>query len=132
MAILDGVPGLEDQILVDGQPLVEYNDEDDSGIDSGLKTVSKFVEATSEKQFSIKYMIDRTFPYRTQNILIEVFVDGRRLRGKLPSIEKVMRGTTAIIDAHKFATSNQWFERKFRFSKLSISEWNVVIFGDRL
>jgi hypothetical protein len=52
MAILDAVPALEFQILVDGQPLPEYENEEEPQDED---TVTKYIEAQSGKEFASKY-----------------------------------------------------------------------------
>ncbi|KUJ24190.1 uncharacterized protein LY89DRAFT_727226 [Mollisia scopiformis] len=48
MAILEGVPGVEVCILVDGNALPKYHDEDETA-EHAIKLVSNFVEAISDK-----------------------------------------------------------------------------------
>jgi len=61
MAVLDGLPGLEVFVCIDGQPIQEYNDDEEEEVAQtpvaeyqAAKTVSKFVESISDKEFSIQ------------------------------------------------------------------------------
>lgn len=63
MAILAGVPGLKVEILVNGEPLREYDeDRDEDDEPSEPNTITKYVEVVSGAEFQIKYTFKRPFP----------------------------------------------------------------------
>jgi hypothetical protein len=49
MAISDKMPGLQTEVLVDGRPLREYEDDE-----AEPGTISKYIEACSDKEFVLK------------------------------------------------------------------------------
>lgn len=60
MAILNSLPGLEVFAYIDGEPLEEYNDDEEEELEETLvtehqaaSTVSKYVESASDKEFYI-------------------------------------------------------------------------------
>jgi hypothetical protein len=49
MAISDKMPGLQTEVLVDGRPLREYEDDE-----AEPDTISKYIEACSDKELVLK------------------------------------------------------------------------------
>lgn len=122
MAIIDGVPGLEVQILVDGEPLIEYDDEDEPGVHdgSGRKTISKFVEARSGAEFVIKCSFDAVNPYKTNDLQIAVYIDGKYMDDRVLYARQIQAPYISRLSGHRYRTGSQFFQRKFSFSELSI------------
>lgn len=70
MAILNELPGIEVAICVDDQPLQEHEDEDDHeaapgpvGAYQASKTVFKYIEAVTDKEFSIKFAVKAGYQF---------------------------------------------------------------------
>ncbi|ESZ92160.1 hypothetical protein SBOR_7455 [Sclerotinia borealis F-4128] len=94
MAILDSLPGIEVTICVDGEPLLEYeNNEDDIeiGIDEGVDedvtkhqrsvTVKNYIESTAGSFFGIQCSVEDSYRYTGDctEIGFHQIVDGIRL-----------------------------------------------------
>ncbi|KAF8860115.1 hypothetical protein BDZ45DRAFT_649240 [Acephala macrosclerotiorum] len=85
MAILDKVPGLEVTFCVDGMPLEEYDDDEELTLGKPgaigeyqvARTVSKYVEALSDKEFSINVKMDSSFSFDCPSIATPINVDGK-------------------------------------------------------
>jgi len=125
MAVIDDIAGLKVEIVVGGQPLPEYDDDEDyEGNDAmrGQNSTSKYVEAISHAKFSIKYTFDSTFPYRVDDMAIAVYVDGKYVDSHVRRYAEFQHGYIAIFTGHRYQIGNQWFERELSFAKLSISE----------
>lgn len=80
MAVLDSVPGLAVSVLVDGNALQEYPDDEEAArlasLPEGIKTVPVFVEAVSEKEFVVRLSVDESFRLSSPVLIFDVIVDG--------------------------------------------------------
>src|ERR1700759_106583 len=85
MAVLDSLEGIEVTVCVDGQALRDYNDDEieaKSGPFSAhqaSKTVSKYIEATTGKEFSIKIVVRDLAKIDCPALNFQVNVDGMRV-----------------------------------------------------
>ena len=85
MAVIDEVPGVEVSILIDGQPVEEYEDTDEK-VNGPLasKTVVKYIEVISDTEFTISFAVLPAFweYIRTgYDLCFEATVDGQRVGG---------------------------------------------------
>ncbi len=87
MAVLDGLPGLEVLVCMDGQPLEEYDDDEEEAIadtpiaeHQAAKTISKFVESVSEKEFSIRILLRSPFVMDYDSLKSPIYIDGKWCR----------------------------------------------------
>lgn len=72
MAVLDSVPGLVVEVIVDGQPVEEYPDQDNAHQESKKK--SMYTEARSHSHFAVKC----TFSTRIrERFSVELYIDGK-------------------------------------------------------
>jgi hypothetical protein len=82
MAVLDGLEGIEVSVCVHGQALHEYEDNDleaepgDVGAYQASKTVSKYLEAVTDKEFSIKIVVKDPYEMDCPTLGFQVKVDG--------------------------------------------------------
>ena len=127
MAIISEVEGLNVQVLVNGQPLVEYDDDEEVGDENNgiQKTTTKYIEAISDAEFTIRYTFDKTFVHKGNDIDVEVYMDGQYMEGHIRRSPELQSGCLATVTGHRYRQGNQWFERKFSFSKLSIGECGI-------
>jgi hypothetical protein len=82
MAVLKGLEGIEVTICVDGQALQEYND-DEIEVQAGAvgayqasKTVSKYIEAATGKEFAIKVTVKSPYKMDCPTLGFPCGVDG--------------------------------------------------------
>jgi len=121
MAILDAVPGLNVQVLIRGQPLTEYDDdEEDHNTEESWKSTTKYVEAVSDQGFTIRYTFDRTFAYKGTDLAVQAYMDGTHMIDHIKRTAELQYGTFADMTGHRYQQGKQWYEKKFSFSKLSI------------
>lgn len=104
MAVLRG---LKVTIEVDGEALQEYDEEDDFGDDDQYDedqdadynpdpdSVTKYVEARSDKAFAIIVKIKRCFEYLTDVLVFEFLLDGKPVDGRFIH-EKTLRQRRAV------------------------------------
>ncbi|EGP82883.1 uncharacterized protein MYCGRDRAFT_96993 [Zymoseptoria tritici IPO323] len=76
MAITGAAPGISAIILVDGEPLKEYID---NTIEDGDDTVTRFVEALSDKNFRILLQVEKGTEITRAAVSFAIFVDGESL-----------------------------------------------------
>ncbi|KFY08056.1 hypothetical protein V492_06572 [Pseudogymnoascus sp. VKM F-4246] len=85
MAVIDAVPGLEISVCINGQPVNEYEDSGEE-IDGPLasKTVVKYIEATSDTEFTIKGTVRPAFDEHRQtrdDLFVSAMIDGKWVDG---------------------------------------------------
>jgi hypothetical protein len=88
MAILDQIPGLEISIVVDGNDLLEYPDEDEDIQSLDLhsaesKTVRRFVESTSDKEFAILLKLVPPYIMDSESLIFKISIDGKRMTNQI-------------------------------------------------
>ena len=102
MAVLDSVPGLEVQILVDDEPLDEFEDTDHPATPD---TVTKYIAAETGKQFELRYAFDQT--PTDEGVLCQVSTDNNDWHGnhlldtrKYPGfISKILGRAVSFVDS---------------------------------
>jgi hypothetical protein len=117
MAVLNSVPGLEVKIVVNGEPLQEYVDNED---ELAPNTVLKYVEATSGAEFTVQYTITSEFTYN-HDMSLRVYVDGVRAVSNVRRSTKDVRGT-CVFEERRSGGGEDLFLRKFAFSELTIGK----------
>jgi hypothetical protein len=81
MAVLNGLEGIEVTVCVDGQALREYNDDEVEaqpgvvGAHQASKTVSKWIEADTGKDFVIKMGVKSPYQMDCPTLSFKVQVD---------------------------------------------------------
>ncbi|KAJ8066199.1 hypothetical protein OCU04_005284 [Sclerotinia nivalis] len=132
MVVLDKLPNLDVTIQLNGAEVQEYNDDEEVEVGSGpagkyqaLRTVSRYIEAIDGGEFSIKCSASPQFKMDAPNLRIDVLVDGNPSHSILfrpGQIEqhRIIEGPTTFHPSSKNGPG-RWTLRKFRFSKLDIS-----------
>ena len=115
MAILNGI---KVAIVVNGQELKEYDDEDDCNDDQN--SVSKYVEATSDAEFGI--MTSATWYQCTSDaVKMDIYLDGKYVQNFI--FRKGVAGRTRSWQYNckgaKRFDGNQWESRPFRFVEIT-------------
>jgi hypothetical protein len=126
MAVLDDIPGLDVRIHVNGSPLVEYDDDDS---EPAPKKVTKYIEAISGARFDVQYEFKESFRAK-DGIVAEVYVDGKWMTGSVFKACDVY-GRHAI-SSRKERVGNEYYERPFTFSQLSIGRGRKAFIGKRI
>ena len=115
-------PGLNVEIMVDGQPLKEYNDIDEKP--SPPNTVTKYIEAQTDANFAVWVRIDETFHFPVGDIGIEASVDGRVLeRSRLRAMYMFCPLGTAIFGPTVELSPGTNVLHKLRFSVLQFGKF---------
>jgi hypothetical protein len=111
MAKFDDVPGLKAEVLVDGEPLQEYDDDD---VESDM--ITKYIEALSDKDFVLRFTFDMDLT-ADHGVEVQVDIDGDRCRVAYRP-EKLHK--PCHKSGRSFLKNGQRFERNFRFTALNI------------
>ncbi|KAL3425107.1 hypothetical protein PVAG01_04388 [Phlyctema vagabunda] len=94
MAIFDFVPGIEVTVCVDGQPLPEFDDDDDSAKLAqahspqsleeycAKRTVSRYVQSIDDKDFTVRCEIRPPYQMDCPGLAIFLEVDHRHIDGR--------------------------------------------------
>jgi hypothetical protein len=143
MAILDSIPGLEVFVCVDGEPLEEYDDDDDGKGEvehtqvaeyQAARTVGKFVESVSDKEFSIRINLQTSFVMDCASLLFAIGIDRKyrlvpvlaksdfpqSVQGSrvLSRVTRYIQGVPAVAQGIEERESLH----KFKFSKIDTSK----------
>ncbi|KAL5425427.1 hypothetical protein PMIN04_002607 [Paraphaeosphaeria minitans] len=114
MAVIQGLPGVQVEVVVDGNPLKEYDDPDSPGAPDAATT---YIEAKSGKNFEINAILDKHLP-TGHDVSARVSVDGLRVRRRYIARHK--------IESSFILTTKGAMDRIGRFSKLSLFRFSDV------
>jgi len=132
MAVLDGLPGIKVEVRINGEPLVEYDDDEeykpqdeDIPEDRRAKTVSKYIESQTDQEFTINLTLERPYEYDCDGLEFHTYIDGIRAQAVLlRRLEyKPHKGIhhTVIGFSSTDAVTLIKTTRPFKFSKLETS-----------
>lgn len=117
MAIHPDFPGLVAEVVVDGKPLREYDDDGQAA----PKTVTKYVEVVSDANFGVRCTFPKDF-FLCGEHQFKVIVDGVEIEGSAPVR---LLGSGILIwcmDRASRRTVNGSYTQKLRFSQLTLGK----------
>jgi len=132
MAVLDALEGIEVTICVDGQALHEYNDDEIEaqagavGAHQASKTVSKYIEAATGKEFAIKTAIKSPYKMDCPTLSFLCTVDGMKVCNRIlrktnyksaSGFETVVKGLRHDLGG----VSERSFIKPFQFAEIKTS-----------
>jgi hypothetical protein len=132
MAVLNHLEGIEVAICVDGQALHEYNDDGIEaqagavGAHQASKTVSKYIEAATGKEFAIKVTVKSPYKMDYPTLYILYKVDGMEVSNfylrktayePASGFERVVRG----LEHNLGGLSKRCSIRHFQFAEIKTS-----------
>lgn len=115
MAVLDALPGIEVEILVDGEPLKEYADE---GLEDDPKSVKCYIEAVTGKGFQVQLKVSKGTQITRQAMNFHTYVDGNFANGKTILARKFQDRDYAISSKGRPVGLNQ--VQDYCFSELEM------------
>ncbi|KAF1830663.1 hypothetical protein BDW02DRAFT_633451 [Decorospora gaudefroyi] len=128
MAVTEAHPRVRVSVQVHGVPLEEYNDDEES---ASPNSVTKYIEAQSGAEFSIKAEVTRPFPSHT--ILMNIYLDGKNTIGRyLEAYTFVGTSHVSCVEGVKQHTGNKSLLQKFCFLELNIDDSHVPAGSDNL
>ncbi|KAL5403582.1 hypothetical protein PMIN03_009765 [Paraphaeosphaeria minitans] len=75
MAVIEAVPYVSVQVLANGTPFPEFDDDDDAG-NNTANSITKYIEVTTGEAFSIQYRTKPAFVPK-HNFSVSMYVDGK-------------------------------------------------------
>jgi hypothetical protein len=141
MAILNSLPGLEVFVCIDGEPLEEYNDNEEEEVEETLvaehqaaSTVSKYVESASDKEFYINIVLGTSFKMDCETLMAPIKIDGKFIietvfvRKSFPNsiqgpriLSTISRNVQGVVVPAP-GNQEQDLVQKFKFTKIDTSE----------
>jgi hypothetical protein len=120
MAIIEAIPGIEVQVVVDGQPLQEYRAPPDDD-DDDHKQVTRYVIAQPGKHFAVyvRRAPHCKFGAPKWDVNIRMKLDGLPVRGRFLNRNQVEK--VATLDGVDQETKpGKWVKRNFVFSAIEL------------
>jgi hypothetical protein len=132
MAVLNGLEGIEVTICVDGQALHEYNDGEVEaqagavGAYQASKTVSKYIEAATGKEYAIKVTVKSPYKMDCPTLSFYCKVDGMAVGGKLlqKTVYKSASGFEMVVNGLEHNLGGFYkrcFIQHFKFAEIKTS-----------
>ena len=116
MAIATTSPNIKVEILTNGVPLKEYDDEDEQAVP---KAVTKYIESQSGAEFSIRCAL--TKPWPDCSLMFDFHIDGKWVCGVFfeeHTFKKHMQ--QSLTEGKHSSKDGAWLLEKFSFSELKI------------
>ena len=110
--------GLEVRIEVGGTPLEEYNDDEATQDEN---TITRYVEAQSNQEFVIGFLVPKAFKFTSPSLVFEPFIDGNEVGGHLIGPEDVTESEGTYEEKKKgidVKKNKQWCLKHFAFKDL--------------
>jgi hypothetical protein len=114
-------PGLNVEVIVDGQSLQEYDEIDEGPV--APNTVTKYIEARSNAYFAVRVRINDDFPFPASDLELKAKIDQQHVSRGLIAAKYLFdpRGNFAEGKKVHLSASNDVLH-KFRFIALDLGE----------
>jgi hypothetical protein len=117
MAVLPECPGLRVEVLTQGRPLQEYDDDEE---DLSPKVVTKYVEALSGAKFNVIAAFQP--PFATQHdVMMRVIIDGKSM-AKWHCEREQFPNKVVECDGIRRERHGEWVKQNFCFAELDIGK----------
>lgn len=89
MAVLKSVRGIQVTVRVDGKALEEYEDDEFEAVPGEVgdyqasRTVAKYIESCTGKNFDMKFKVDEEYKFDSPNITFSTYVDGTKVHTRI-------------------------------------------------
>lgn len=132
MAVHPEFPGLSAEVVVNGEPLKEYDDDDHSSA-GNWNNIAKYVEVNNEALFGVRYTIPHGFSEEF-GVKTNLTIDGKHVRSYTHNQYQVVHSKRDIVkclDECYSTVDGIKYTQKFRFSQLHIGIHfsSLVYFG---
>ncbi|KAH7084824.1 hypothetical protein BKA63DRAFT_573833 [Paraphoma chrysanthemicola] len=121
MPVIADVQGLEVHIIVDGQPLYEWQDRDAK---VSPKTEERYIEAQSNKEFQIHYSFKPPFP-SDRPVSMIVTIDGLDVDEPLTRPFELFEPTGHTSYGPISSLGSEWVVRNYKFAPIQIRESGI-------
>jgi hypothetical protein len=118
MAILGNMPGAKVEIIVDGTPLQEYDDDNEPLLS---RQITKYIESQTGKEFVVKVTFAQ--PFMRRDVAICVAFDGNPpITTRHVSASDLLKPAGHLKSSSVTRSGSSWYERKFTFNALDTGE----------
>jgi hypothetical protein len=125
MAILPSLPGLQVAIMVNGQPLQEYEDTDYDDDSQNPREIRKYIASVSGAEFSIRLTCNKDIlSHINTSFAVSVLLDGQRVLHNLIQKSDILNG--AVFSSTLSKESGKWYKNKFKFCDIEISQGGMI------
>lgn len=117
MAILKCI---EVEVVVDGNPLLEYEDHDEEN--TKPNTLVKYIEVTTGSQFRLHFSASQSFKITSDAVSFKIFLDGHHVENFLWLKERLLPrnpACQATITGASWENDQGWQEKPFIFSNIN-------------
>lgn len=115
MAVFPDYAGLAVEIVVNNQPLEEYNEEGDH--EPKPKTITRYIEAREGEYFSVRYTIPSTL---SNGVEVEVEIDGEYMPSDVvEKSELELSDVTDSINTSCARIDGKDMGQRFKFSQIN-------------
>ena len=122
MVIPPSCPGLNVEILVDGQALQEYDDIDEGPV--APNTITKYIEAISNAYFAVRVKINRDFPFPASDIGLRITLDEKHTTERSIHADKLFKPYGKIVEGRAIHIGDETDAlQKFRFIAINFGEF---------
>ncbi|OAG07222.1 uncharacterized protein CC84DRAFT_1258387 [Paraphaeosphaeria sporulosa] len=118
MAVIESAPGVQVQVVVDGNPLEEYDDPDSS---RAPDAVTVYIEPISGKNFEIRTILDKHLP-TGHDVSVLVSVDSVHVTGKHIPRHKIESSRISTVKGIIDIIGGAAIQSSFRFSDVQTFE----------
>lgn len=111
----------EVEVIVDGQPAREYDNDDDTEVDTET-TITKYVEVVSGKEFAFRILLKSSFVWNgADTVTARLQIDGKRLTGICLSRDdfRPVYGSKVVLDGEWSGTGDNAQLFKYVFTDIT-------------
>jgi hypothetical protein len=124
MAVLPSCPGLKVEVIVNGEPITEYDDnEADQPNELGANATSTYIEAASGAKYAIRVTFSDGFQ-RKYTVKAAAHIDGVLVHAVIMQ-KKHLLEHVRDLSAKSERRAGRWSQSDFQFSEIIPGEINL-------
>ena len=118
MAVLSECLGLKVEVIVNKQPLTEYDNDDE---EESPNTVTKYTEAQSGLEYVLKWTFSEPFQ-KKHGVLVGIWIDGEYSTGTVFRPELLFESEGYLCHGVDYIKDGQSYCRNYQFTALNIGK----------
>ncbi|KAI0011676.1 hypothetical protein F4779DRAFT_615289 [Xylariaceae sp. FL0662B] len=127
MAIIQGLPGIEITVRVEGIEVIEYDDPDANASTQrrtgGVKSVNKYIECIGGARFGVNLRVSQEYEWghRNHSLNMSLFLDGKWVKGQFCREWNTHLGDWDQTITHRVTRnpSGEFVEQAFQFAEVN-------------
>ncbi|KAA8575013.1 hypothetical protein MFRU_002g03550 [Monilinia fructicola] len=127
MAVLKSVRGIQVTVRVDGKALEEYEDDEFEAVPGEVgdyqasRTVAKYIESCTGKNFDMKFKVDEEYKFDSPNITFSTYVDGTKVHTRIVARNNSFPREKTLKGVNIESKNGLVFLKPFHFSNIITS-----------